>query len=466
MTEAITVSGPTGLPAREIVRRAIAALSLLLVLAAGIAALFIVQGVDSQMRDVQHTYEVRRQARELVQALVDAETGQRGYLLTSEQAYLEPYRAAVSALDAIYRNLLELAGDNPAQKAKLGGLAESIEQKRSEMATTITLATGGRLAEAQSIIRSNAGLALMERIRGTLTDFIAEEDAKLIERNARVDASRIWLIATIIAALGGAAVLTYALFTRTERQMVSLARTQSALQSQNIELETRVAARTAELEEARAHAERERARVEALLQETNHRIGNSLATVSSMLGLQVARSTSPEVRSALEAAQRRVHSIAAGHRRLRLGDDLETTNAAEFLAAVVEDLQSTQAEGRAIRFTTDVAPVVINARDATTIGIIVGELVINALKHAFPDGRGGQIWTRLVREGEGATLIVEDDGKGMDTAQVAAEAGLGATIIEQLAGQFGGKPVYEPRPDGGTRVVVAVPGLELTPLAG
>jgi two-component sensor histidine kinase len=305
----------------------------------------------------------------------------------------------------------------------------------------------------------------MERIRGTLTDFIAEEDAKLIERNARVDASRVWLIATIIAALGGAAVLTYALFTRTERQMVSLARTQSALQSQNVELETRVAARTAELEEARAHAERERARVEALLQETNHRIGNSLATVSSMLGLQVARSASDEVRSALEAAQRRVHSIAAGHRRLRLGDDLETTNAAEFLAAVVEDLHTTQAEGRTIRFTTDVAPVVIPARDATTIGIIVGELVINALKHAFQDGRSGEIWTRLVRENEGAILIVEDDGKGMDPGQAGPDAGLGATIIEQLAGQFGGKPVYEPRPGGGTRVVVAVPGLQLSTAA-
>src|SRR5688572_3786023 len=196
MTDATSISGHTSVPPRELRRRAIAGLSLVLVLAAGIAALFIVQGVDSQMRDVQHTYEVRRQARELVQALVDAETGQRGYLLTSEQAYLEPYRAAVSALDAIYRNLLELTGDNPAQKAKLSALAESIEQKRSEMATTITLATGGRLAEAQSIIRSNAGLALMERIRGTLTDFIAEEDAKLIERNARVDASRVWLVAT------------------------------------------------------------------------------------------------------------------------------------------------------------------------------------------------------------------------------------------------------------------------------
>jgi two-component sensor histidine kinase len=243
---------------------------------------------------------------------------------------------------------------------------------------------------------------------------------------------------------------------------MSFALAQSELRSQNLELETRVAARTAELEEARAHAERERARVEALLQDTNHRIGNSLATVSSMLGLQVARSKSAEVRSALEAAQNRVQAIASGHRRLRLGDDLETTNAAEFLASVVEDMHATQAAGRKVGFTTEIAPFVINARDATTIGIILGELVINALKHAFAEGASGHIWTRFSRNGEGATLVVEDDGRGMPPGGVEVETGLGATIIQQLAGQFGGEPIYESREGGGTRVMVPMPKLQLS----
>jgi two-component sensor histidine kinase len=295
-----------------------------------------------------------------------------------------------------------------------------------------------------------------------LGSFIAEEDGKLLERNARVDASRLWLIGTIIAALGGAAILTYVLFTRTEQQMMGLARASSELKSINTELERRVQERTAELEESRLHAERERARVEALLQDTNHRIGNSLATVSSMLGLQVARSRSDEVRSALEAAQSRVQAIASGHRRLRLGDDLETTNAAEFLGAVVEDLHQTQAEGRKVSFELDAVPAVINARDATTIGIVVGELVVNALKHAFPDGGTGHIWTRLVRDGQGASLIVEDDGRGLAPEALGGDAGLGAMIIRQLAGQFGGEPRYEAREGGGTRVVVPMPELHIT----
>ena len=465
MTDATNDYAEIAAPRRSTKRRLAIGMSLTFVLAAVAAALFVVQGVDSQIRDVQHTYEVRRQAQALAQALVDAETGQRGYLLTQDSVYLEPYRAAVTSLDATYLNLLNLVADSPTQRLRIESLADEIERKRAEMATTISMATSGRLSEALSILRSDAGLTLMEDIRQTLRAFSAEEDARLIERNAAMDASRLLLTVTIVLALAGAAALTYSLFARTQRQYSSLARASTHLQSLNVELEERVAARTSELEEARAHAERERARVEALLQETNHRIGNSLATVSSLLGLQVARTRSEEVRSALEAAQSRVHAIASGHRRLRLGDDLETTRIDEFLQAAVEDLEATQVAGRAITLATAVEPLVVNARDATTIGIIVGELVINAVKHAFPGDRAGNIWLGLRRADEkGAMLMVEDDGQGLPP-EPGNDTGLGAMIIRQLALQFGGEPIYETRAGGGTRVTVLMPKLEISPTA-
>jgi two-component sensor histidine kinase/CHASE3 domain sensor protein len=461
MTDATSDIVSFALPRRELLRRLVIGLSLALVLAAAVGSLFMVQGVDSQMRDVQHSYEVRSRAQALEQRLVDAETGQRGYLLTQDQAYLDPYRDSVASLDATYKDLLALVEASPSQKMRVTSLSEPIEQKRAEMATTITMVTDGRLNEALTILRSDAGWALMAGIRQTLAAFIAEEDERLAARNALVENSRLWLFATILLALGGAAILTYSLFSRTQRQVSSLARTSSELMTQKEELEARVRERTAELDEAREHAERERARVEALLQETNHRIGNSLATVSSLLGLQVTRTRSAEVRTALEAAQSRVHAIASGHRRLRLGDDLETTNAAEFLEAVIEDLESTQSEGRKIGFATAVEPLVINARDATTIGIIVGELVINALKHAFPEGASGTIWTGLRRDADGAILMVEDDGRGLPAEQ-SGEGGLGHMIIRQLALQFGGEPTYEARQESGTRVTVRLPKLRIS----
>lgn len=72
------------------IRRLAIVVSMLLVLAAAAAALFLVRTVDSQLVDIGNTYEVRRQARELMLAVVDAETGQRGYLLTRDPAYLDP----------------------------------------------------------------------------------------------------------------------------------------------------------------------------------------------------------------------------------------------------------------------------------------------------------------------------------------------------------------------------------------
>lgn len=299
----------------------------------------------------------------------------------------------------------------------------------------------------------------MDAIRSTLRTFIAEEDAKLIERNGQMEGYRQLLVIAILAALGAAATLAYALFTRAQQQVAKLAQRENQLILLNEELEEHVRARTAEVEEARGRAERERARLETLLQDTNHRIGNSLATVSSLLGLQLARSHSDEVKSALEAAQGRVHAIASSHRRLRLGADLETTDAADFLAAVVDDLTTTVPADKPIEIHQDFATMVIPARDATTLGIVVSELVTNAVKHAFAPGRTGNIWIRFVKSGEGAPeLRVEDDGQGLPETG-ASGTGLGAVIIKQLARQFGGVPDYGPREGGGTVVKVSLPNL-------
>lgn len=437
-------------------RRITIIVSLILILAAAGAALFVVRGVDEQLSDVAQTYEVRRQARELILAITDAETGQRGYLLTQDDRYLVPYERATGSLDEYYRVLIELLARTPEKQAVIQGIGSEIERKKAEMAESIRLARSGQLAEALTLLRSDAGQALMEDLRGTIRGFIAREDAQLVERNQGVERYRQWLVGTILAALAGSATLAYALFTRTQAQVSALARTRRLLQSQNEELETLIRERTAETEEARAHAERERERVETLLQDTNHRIGNSLATVSSLLGLQMARTKSEDVKRALEAAQNRVHAIASSHRRLRLGADLETANAAEFLEAVLADLKSTQSEAEGIEFVPQCDPVVIKARDATTVGIITGELVTNALKHAFPEGKG-HIWVRFSREDDVITLTVEDDGKGLPPTGEQRDHGLGSLIIRQLAQQFGGQPSYQPREGGGTTVIVPMP---------
>ena len=462
MTEATARIATMQLPGREFRRYALIALSLLFVVVAVVGALVILSGVEAQTRDTRRTYEILQHSRHLILHLVDAETGQRGYLLTQDPVYLDPYRASIASIDSTYQQLLALASEEPGQRRQIETLAEAIAQKRAELAATINLAAEGQRPEALAVIRSNESLALMEHLRASLRNFIERENMRLAERSAEAERTRLWLVALIVAALAGSAVLTYLLFTSAQRQLARLSRASDQLHSLNVELERRVHERTAELEVARTHAERERARVEALLQETNHRIGNSLATVSSMLGLQMARSDSPEVRSALDAAQGRVQAIASGHRRLRLGDDLETVHAEEFLVSMVDDLLGPYKASQNIEVETRVAPMIIRARDATTVGIIVAELVTNAIKHAFPQGTGGHIWTSFERNHDGVpVLTVEDDGRGLDKKGASSDSGLGAMIVRQLASQFGGEPAYDARPGGGTRVVLMLPSLKV-----
>jgi len=462
MLDVSTQSAQFAAPRRGVVRRVAILASLTLVLVAVAASLYLVRTVDSQLADIAKTYEIRRQASELMLAVVDAETGQRGYLITRDEAYLKPYNVAVGNLSQTYQSLLALLGDNPTQRARIDELVPDLDAKRAEMARTIELMSSGQTAEALALLRSDTGLQLMERIRSGLREVIGEEDEKLIDRNGRMQLYRQLTIITILAALAAAAILAYALLSRTQRKVAALSEEQSLLRSQNEELEAHVRARTAEAEEARGHAERERARLETLLQDTNHRIGNSLATVSSLLGLQLARTGSEEVRTALEAAQLRVQAIASAHRRLRLGADLETTDAAEFLADVIDDLAATVPADKPVGFEKQLQPMVIPARDATTLGIVVSELVTNALKHAFAEGESGTIYVRFERGEDGViALCVEDNGRGIASNN---GEGLGALIVKQLARQFGGtEPEYRAREGGGTAITVKLPRLDVPP---
>lgn len=438
-------------------RRIAVWVSLALVILAGLASLLLMQGIERQLGDITQTYAVRHQASELTIALGEAEANQRGYLLTRDAQFLAPYSSAVERIESQVRTLLEMTADDPAQAARVQGITGDIAGKMAEMARAVELVATRRDAEAQSLTETGMGARLMAEVRDTLNLFIAEENQKLVTRNEAIDRTRVGLAGVLISALGAAAILAYALLSRTQRQVSVLTRRHQGLMTQNEALEAEIAERTKAIEEARAHAEHERHRVEALLQDTNHRIGNSLATVSSLLALQLMRTRSDEVRTALEAARLRVHAIAASHRRLRLGSDLETTSANEFLSAVIDDMMATQNDASKAQIEADIEDIDVGARDATTIGILVSELVTNALKHAFPDGRRGTISVRLVREGDLPVLTVADDGVGMPPDQ--DEGGLGSVIIQQLAGQFGGTPNYVGGERGGLTVTIALPNL-------
>jgi two-component sensor histidine kinase len=228
-----------------------------------------------------------------------------------------------------------------------------------------------------------------------------------------------------------------------------------SLREDNVALESRVAERTRELEN-------ERMRIEALLNDVNHRVGNNLVMVSALLNVQSRQSKEPVVKEALSQAQSRVQAIAAGQRRLRLDLDTDEIDVRQYMEDLLGEIGK-NIETRPITLHLDVGTARLPGRDAVSYVVIVNELVMNAVKHAFPGDTAGNISVRLLPSAEpGMTsmLVVEDDGGGMP-ADLASD-GLGRTIIDSLVRSMRASmrvgPVAADTARPGTRISIHFPG--------
>ncbi|TCT08079.1 two-component sensor histidine kinase [Aquabacter spiritensis] len=173
-----------------------------------------------------------------------------------------------------------------------------------------------------------------------------------------------------------------------------------------------------------------------LLREMNHRVGNSLQIIVSMLHVQAGATGNPEVQEALNAARGRVAAVAQVHRRLYTSDQVATVAVDQYLAALVDDLQVSARHGDAgIALSVASDPVAIDPDRAVAIGVIVTELVINASKYAYPGGAGPVRIT--LRESEGTIrLVVEDDGVGLPPESAVSTSGLGNRIVRAMAAKL------------------------------
>ncbi|UXN62174.1 sensor histidine kinase [Phyllobacterium zundukense] len=436
-------------------------LSLGMIIGSAGSTIILARSVNNQIDDILATYRVREQAYVSLSLMAEAHNSQRGFILTQSAPLLDQYRNVTARLDESLNTLTEMTKGNPRQQATATRIRDLAKAKQRNVDAAISLALAGMNTQAaRASLGSNFGVGQLDEINKTVDSFLAEEDRRLIERNIAVDRMRSWLTIAALSSLGGALILAVILANRTRRYVRKLTEGQSLLLSEKTILESMVQDRTAELEKAMLLAKRERARVETLLQDSDHRIGNSLATVSSLLGIQMRDVSSEEIRAALGAARDRIQTISSAHRRLRLGKDHETVRADEYLPDVIADIKQSTAHDRDIRIAAQLGPINLSSRDATTLGIIIGELTMNAIKHAFPGNRPGEIRIDLVRdEGDVLRLEIADTGIGMQKRSKKRSPGLGSLIVDQLCQQFGGSVSYSVNPGGGTLVKVALPGL-------
>jgi two-component sensor histidine kinase/HAMP domain-containing protein len=203
---------------------------------------------------------------------------------------------------------------------------------------------------------------------------------------------------------------------------------------------------------------------EVLLREVHHRVKNNLQVICSLLKLQASDADGTDVARRLEDSERRVRTMALIHEQLYRSGDLARVNFAEYVEALAKNVvASAGSSGRSFTLHVDVEPIALDLDVAILCGLILNELLANALKHAFPQHRQGAISVRFERRDRRAILSVADDGVGM-AAQPAAPSTLGLRLVRAFARQLGADTTLEDTQ--GTRVTVAfdVPGAGTAPM--
>ena len=173
-----------------------------------------------------------------------------------------------------------------------------------------------------------------------------------------------------------------------------------------------------------------------LLQELQHRVANSLQIIASVLLQTARRVQSDETRSHLKNAHHRVMSVAALQKQLAVStmDDVQLSS---YFADLCQSIGASMIrDHNQLSLKSDIDDSVITADVSVSLGLIVTELVINALKHAFPDDRSGKIMVGYHSDGPEWTLTVGDDGVGMAESAKDAKPGLGTSIVTALARQL------------------------------
>jgi PAS domain S-box-containing protein len=177
-----------------------------------------------------------------------------------------------------------------------------------------------------------------------------------------------------------------------------------------------------------------------LYAELQHRVKNSLALIVSLLSLEAGSIEDEGARAPLEEAQARVRSVGLLYEQLYRTRSVEDIDLGAYLHELVRSVLDSPLGAQGIRLESDCASIRIATDRAVSAGLLLYEMAANAVKHAFPGGRGGRLRLALGLEGDTVRLCLEDDGVGLPAGfDLGSGKGLGSLLIAQLAVQLGGR---------------------------
>lgn len=390
---------------------------------------------------VDHTHKVISTVEDLQSNLSDAESSQRGYLLSQDRAHLASYEEGVERSRALLDRLGSLTVDNPVQQDKVKALRALTADRLGRMAEVLRQVEDAGIGAALAMVREGTGADMMTEIRRLTATMRAEEDMLLARRSRHATILELLMIAYGLLFVTGTGWLGYTTVRRLERDyQAERAEGQAlalALQENHI-----------------------------LLDEVNHRVKNSLQIVANLLRTQALRHRSGEVRRELLDSSSRVLAIAEVHRRLYgNGAVYDTVELSDLIRSIAENAVPSGYEGSGGEPAMSLAvgrPLPAPVDTAVPVALIVNELLTNSYKHAFPDGRTGTVRLDMEVDGNEVRIDVADDGIGLPDEVASNGGGFGLNTVRNLTRQIRGRLEIE-RLTPGTRFLLTFPMKPGTP---
>ncbi|WP_246672276.1 CHASE3 domain-containing protein [Mesorhizobium sp. B3-1-6] len=463
-------------------------------LLAGFATVALIIGARAILAEAQiadrdasrEAFEAQQLLSGLLSLAQDAETGQRGYLLTGEKNYLLPYQHAVDALPALLRRIDEMfpAGSDRAQQAV--GIKDAITRKQAELAETIRLYDMGNTAKALDIVRGGRGKLDMDQIRANIDAIRRIDGASFASRAERMEQIEGWLRAGSFAALLGIFLLGIYTIRQSSRRFHEVATAQDALSAKNAALLNEIETR----EKAESQL-RQVQKMEAVGQLTGgiaHDFNNMLAVITSAMNIAQRKLARGEhdvqsfVEAAADAAARAANLTArllAFSRQQPLAPQIVDANR---LVAGMSDLLR-RALGHAVEIETVLAGglwkthadpsqvenaiinLAVNARDAMDEK---GKLTIETANCYLDEAYA--VAHPEVKAGQYVMIAVTDTGAGMSpdimakafepfftTKPATKGTGLGLSQVFGFVKQSGGHVKIYSEPGEGTTIKIYLP---------
>ena len=434
-----------------------------LALIAGLAMVLITETAYLQatraLDETGRIADARDHLQSLLRRTVDAESGQRGFLLTGREQYLDPYRAALDEIHASQRFLRDYYAPLPAQAETMGRMNQALDAKLSELATVMSLYREGRHDAWRELLLLDIGREKMTEIRN-LSQTLMDVESDRVASSRRGIYDTLMLHRMGVGAMSAVSLLALFMYLRQTRALEAEQEQRAlAVARQRDELEREVAERTRQLTELAQHLQTAREDERSRLARELH---DELGALLTAAKLDAARIKSRLGGNSPEAAERLAHlseTLNSGIAlKRRIIEDLRPSTLSNFgLVPALEILAREFGERSQLEVFSRLSPVSLKPADELTAYRLVQEAFTNIAKHA----QASRVELTLEEQDGGVEVAVRDNGAGFDTTQPTRSAH-GLLGMRYRVEAAGGQLTIRSAPGLGTQVSALLPAKPAT----